>query len=138
MTTLSFQKLPSSLSLYPKALINSYKAKKGSDLPDLKASLSAVGIDRVAQVDLGVRHHRNRTLEELGPQALAVGQAILDPHLELLGGHGGRAALDDVERLLVEAIHQPIVAQVDEAEDVALGHQRRAHHRHQLEVHHRL
>ncbi len=46
MTTLSFQKLPSSLSLYPKALINSYKAKKGGDLPDLKASLSAVGIDR--------------------------------------------------------------------------------------------
>jgi predicted component of type VI protein secretion system len=25
-----------------------------------------------------VRHHRNRTLDELGPQALAVGQAILD------------------------------------------------------------
>ena len=46
MTTLSFQSLPSSLSLYPKALINSYKAKKSADLPDLKASLSAVSIDR--------------------------------------------------------------------------------------------
>ncbi|MDO8329263.1 MAG: MaoC/PaaZ C-terminal domain-containing protein [Fluviicoccus sp.] len=46
MTTLSFQSLPSSLSLYPKALINSYKAKKSTDLPDLKASLSAVSIDR--------------------------------------------------------------------------------------------
>ena len=46
MTTLSFQRLPSSLSLYPKALINSYKAKKGNTLPDLKASLSAVSIDR--------------------------------------------------------------------------------------------
>jgi glucosyl-3-phosphoglycerate synthase len=34
--------------------------------------------ERIAQVDLGVRHHRNRTLDELGPQALAVGQAILD------------------------------------------------------------
>ncbi|MFN8017224.1 MAG: glycosyltransferase [Acidimicrobiales bacterium] len=32
---------------------------------------------RRAQVDLGVRHHRNRTLDELGPQALAVGQATL-------------------------------------------------------------
>ena len=46
MTTLSFQSLPSSLSLYPKALINSYKAKKSADLPDLKANLSAVSIDR--------------------------------------------------------------------------------------------
>lgn len=46
MTTLSFQKLPSSTSLYPKALINSYKAKKSKDLPDLRASLSAVRIDR--------------------------------------------------------------------------------------------
>ncbi len=46
MTTLSFQRLPSSLSLYPKALINSYKAKKSKDLPNLRASLSAVAIDR--------------------------------------------------------------------------------------------
>lgn len=37
----------------------------------------ARGISALAQVDLGVRHHRNRTLDELGPQALAVAQAIL-------------------------------------------------------------
>ncbi len=30
------------------------------------------GFDAVAQVDLGVREHRNRPLAELGPQALAV------------------------------------------------------------------
>ena len=35
------------------------------------------GIGRVAQVDLGIRHHRNRTLDELGPQAYAVIAAIL-------------------------------------------------------------
>jgi glucosyl-3-phosphoglycerate synthase len=35
------------------------------------------GVDAIAQVDLGIRHHRNRTLDELGPQALAVMQTIL-------------------------------------------------------------
>ena len=30
------------------------------------------GIDALAQVDLDVREHRNRTLEDLGPQAMAV------------------------------------------------------------------
>ena len=30
------------------------------------------GRDAVAQVDLGVREHRNRPLDELGPQALAI------------------------------------------------------------------
>ena len=50
----------------------------GVDVALLIDAARTVGIDRVAQVDLGVRHHRNRTLDELGPQALAVGQAILD------------------------------------------------------------
>jgi glucosyl-3-phosphoglycerate synthase len=31
-----------------------------------------VGVESMAQVDLGVRHHRNRPLDELSPQALAV------------------------------------------------------------------
>ena len=35
------------------------------------------GIDAIAQVDLGTRRHRNRPLDELGPQALAVLQAVL-------------------------------------------------------------
>jgi hypothetical protein len=30
------------------------------------------GIESIAQVDLGERHHRNRTLDELGPQAAAI------------------------------------------------------------------
>ena len=30
------------------------------------------GIDAIAQVDLGVREHRNRPLDELGPQATAI------------------------------------------------------------------
>lgn len=50
----------------------------GVDVALLIDAVRAVGIEGIAQVDLGVRHHRNRTLDELGPQALAVGQAILD------------------------------------------------------------
>jgi len=50
----------------------------GVDVALLIDAARTVGIERIAQVDLGVRHHRNRTLDELGPQALAVGQAILE------------------------------------------------------------
>jgi glucosyl-3-phosphoglycerate synthase len=35
------------------------------------------GVDSIAQVDLEVRHHRNRPLAELSPQAMAVAGAIL-------------------------------------------------------------
>jgi glucosyl-3-phosphoglycerate synthase len=50
----------------------------GVDVALLIDASRTAGLHRIAQVDLGVRHHRNRTLDELGPQALAVGQAILD------------------------------------------------------------
>lgn len=50
----------------------------GVDVALLIDAARTVGIDHLAQVDLGTRHHRNRSLEELGPQALAVSQAILD------------------------------------------------------------
>lgn len=42
------------------------------------------GIDTIAEVDLGTRRHRNRTLEQLGPQAMTILQVALrrtDPHL---------------------------------------------------------
>ncbi len=35
------------------------------------------GTDGLMQVDLDVRHHRNRTLADLGPQAMAITQAVL-------------------------------------------------------------
>jgi glucosyl-3-phosphoglycerate synthase len=38
-------------------------------LVDLVANF---GIEAIAQADLDVREHRNRTLEELGPQAMAI------------------------------------------------------------------
>jgi glucosyl-3-phosphoglycerate synthase len=39
---------------------------------------ASAGVHAIAQVDLGTRRHRNRHLDELGPQALAVLQAALD------------------------------------------------------------
>jgi glucosyl-3-phosphoglycerate synthase len=39
--------------------------------------LEAVGLDAMAQVDLGARVHRNRPLDELAPMAYAIARAIL-------------------------------------------------------------
>ncbi|MCB0978549.1 MAG: glucosyl-3-phosphoglycerate synthase, partial [Acidimicrobiales bacterium] len=50
----------------------------GVDVALLIDAWTLAGADAVAQADLGVRRHRNRPLSELGPQALAVSQAILD------------------------------------------------------------
>ena len=50
----------------------------GVDVALLIDAARTVGIEHIAQVDLGVRHHRNRTLDELGPMALTVSQVILD------------------------------------------------------------
>ncbi|MHB8669703.1 MAG: glucosyl-3-phosphoglycerate synthase [Acidimicrobiales bacterium] len=50
----------------------------GVDLALLVDVASAIGLGDMAQVDLGVRVHRNRPLEELGPQAMAILQTALD------------------------------------------------------------
>jgi glucosyl-3-phosphoglycerate synthase len=44
----------------------------GVELGLLVDIVSAFGIESLAQVDLGVREHRNRPLPDLGPQALAI------------------------------------------------------------------
>ena len=49
----------------------------GVDLALLIDAVADVGLERVAQVDLGERLHRNRTLAELRPEAEAVLQAAL-------------------------------------------------------------
>lgn len=50
----------------------------GVDLALLIDVVAAIGMDRVAQVHLGERVHRNRPLAELGPEASAVMQAGLN------------------------------------------------------------
>ena len=49
----------------------------GVDLGLLIDIAEVEGTEAIAQVDLGLRRHRNRSLEELGPQALAVLQTAL-------------------------------------------------------------
>ncbi|HUF34110.1 MAG TPA: glucosyl-3-phosphoglycerate synthase, partial [Acidimicrobiales bacterium] len=49
----------------------------GVELGLLLDLLATVGLEGMAQVDLGVRRHRNRPLHELSPQALAVMRAVL-------------------------------------------------------------
>jgi glucosyl-3-phosphoglycerate synthase len=50
----------------------------GVDIGLLIDVAEAVGPSGIVQVDLGTRVHRNRTLDELGPQALTVLQTALD------------------------------------------------------------
>jgi glucosyl-3-phosphoglycerate synthase len=49
----------------------------GVDIALLIDVAERFGLDALAQVDLGTRMHRNRTLAELAPQATAVLQAVL-------------------------------------------------------------
>jgi glucosyl-3-phosphoglycerate synthase len=50
----------------------------GVDIGLLIDVAEAVGVAGMAQVDLGTRIHRNRSLDDLGPQSLAVLQTALD------------------------------------------------------------
>jgi len=49
----------------------------GVDVGLLIDVAARVGVGAIAQVDLDVRHHRNRPLSELSPQAMAVSETIL-------------------------------------------------------------
>lgn len=74
------------------------------DIAELK------GTEVIAQVDLGLRRHRNRPLDELGPQALAVLQTALDR-----AGHDGRPATlirPDLDPVLVSADERPPLVDV--------------------------
>jgi glucosyl-3-phosphoglycerate synthase len=78
----------------------------GVDL-GLLVDISRVGDGgAIAQVDLGTRRHRNRTLEELGPQALAVLQTALR---RAIPGQGESATLvrPDLEPVDVEVGERP-------------------------------
>ena len=69
------------------------------------------GTEAIAQVDLGLRRHRNRSLDELGPQALAVLQTALDR----AGRSAERAATlvrPDLEPVEVRADERPALADV--------------------------
>ena len=89
----------------------------GVDLGLLIDIADAEGTEAIAQVDLGLRRHRNRSLEELGPQALAV----LQTALARASDAPGRAATlvrPDLEPVEVRADERPALAEVS-------GYQRR-------------
>jgi glucosyl-3-phosphoglycerate synthase len=86
----------------------------GVDLALMVDVVRTFGVDAIAQVDLGVRLHRNRTLAELGPQALSVLHTALhraDPNLVGDTAELVRPGLDPVELTLAE---RPPLASVDE------------------------
>ena len=81
----------------------------GVDLGLLIDIADAEGTEVIAQVDLGTRRHRNRPLDDLGPQALAVLQTALR---RAVPGHGDSAALvrPDLDALVVEVGERPALA----------------------------
>jgi glucosyl-3-phosphoglycerate synthase len=86
----------------------------GVDIALLIDAVAAVGAEHLAQVDLGVRHHRNRGLDELAPQAMAVLQAALhraDPRLVDQVAMLRRPGVEGVE---VDCIERPPLIDVPE------------------------
>jgi len=78
----------------------------GVDLGLLIDVCARFGVEALGQVDLGSRTHRNRPLDELAPQALAVLRVALD-----------RAGVDlaaDGVAALVRPNHQPVVVEASE------------------------
>ncbi len=75
------------------------------DIADLE------GTESIAQVDLGLRKHRNRSLEDLGPQALAVLQTALGRAAD---GPGADATLvrPHLEPVEVRAAERPALVEV--------------------------
>ena len=83
----------------------------GVDLGLLIDVVERVGLASVAQVDLGVRVHRNRTLEELGPQATAVVHTAL--------ARAGLPARPDSLPVLTRPWREPEIVEVRERPPVA-------------------
>jgi glucosyl-3-phosphoglycerate synthase len=83
----------------------------GVDLGLLIDIADSEGTEAIAQVDLGLRRHRNRSLDELGPQALAV----LQTALARAADRPGRAATlvrPDLEPVEVGASERPALVDV--------------------------
>jgi glucosyl-3-phosphoglycerate synthase len=77
----------------PRAILESvpFVEGYGVDIGLLIDIAAAHGVDRFAQVDLGVRKHRNRPLTELGPMATMVLMTMLR-----------RAGVDSVDEVLLD------------------------------------
>ncbi|HEX2275489.1 MAG TPA: glucosyl-3-phosphoglycerate synthase [Acidimicrobiales bacterium] len=85
----------------------------GVDLALLVDVAARCGVEAVAQVDLGVRTHRNRSLQELGPQAVAVLATALR-RAGMSVADDGRAVLrrPELDPIAVEIAERPPIASV--------------------------
>ncbi len=71
-----------------------------------------IGTGAIAQVDLDVRHHRNRPLSELSPQAMAVAATILHKARPGLVAADVPLRLPDGSEIAVDVCERPPVADV--------------------------
>lgn len=86
----------------------------GVDLGLLIDHAATFGTNGLVQVDLDVRHHRNRTLDQLGPQSMAILQTVLsrvDPALAPAAAHLMRP---DGTEVSVDVSERPPMVQVSE------------------------
>jgi glucosyl-3-phosphoglycerate synthase len=83
----------------------------GVDLALLVDIAALEGTEAIAQVDLGTRRHRNRPLDELGPQALAVLQTALRRAGTDLGG-AATLVRPDLEPVEVATGERPALVEV--------------------------
>jgi glucosyl-3-phosphoglycerate synthase len=75
------------------------------------------GLDAIAQVDLGERHHRNRTLDELGPQAAAILHTALRRVDPALAGDAAQLVRPGLEPVEVDVEDHPPHADLRAASD---------------------
>lgn len=86
----------------------------GVDLGLLVDISARFGLESIAQVDLGVRLHRNRTLDELSPQALAVMQtAFTKAHVAPASAHTATLLRPGLADLMLEHVERPPLAQLE-------------------------
>jgi glucosyl-3-phosphoglycerate synthase len=84
----------------------------GVDLALLVDVAAREGTEALAQVDLGTRRHRNRGLDELGPQALEVMQAALARAGAGLGSGPATLVRPGLEQLEVDLAERPPLCEV--------------------------
>ncbi len=87
----------------------------GVDLALLIDVAERCGVEAVAQVDLGMRTHRNRPLQELGPQALAVlATALQRAGVSVVEDGGAVLRRPGLETVVVDIAERPPIASVAE------------------------
>lgn len=86
-----------------------FAASYGVEIALLLDTLADRGLDAVAQVDLGVRKHRNRTLLDLGVMAQEVLETVLSrvPDLATSAGPAGQQQVELVQFVQVAGCWQP-------------------------------